>query len=143
MKNDELIHNFINSVINSGNLHQIDDFLSPSFQTHTLHMDPAPVVAGSVPKSFKEALIQLKTVFEDFERKIDDCMSHGEKVVIRWTTTAKHIGEYMGVPATNKHVSFSGISIYIVENGKIIHEWYVWDRLGLQKQLTEPSFSIS
>jgi predicted ester cyclase len=38
------------------------------------------------------------------------------------------------VPPTNKQVSFSGITINQIRNGKIIESTVIWDGLGLLEQ---------
>lgn len=135
MNNEEVVRNFIEVVLNQEKFDDIDKFISPHFQTHSLHRNPKPVALGNPPKTFKEALIQSKAALSDFKRQIEDIFSHEDKVVVRWLSSATHTGNFMGIPATNKHITFSGISIYKVEDGKIVDEWYVWDRQGLIEQL--------
>ena len=135
MNNTQIVRGFIETVLNQQKFDQIDSFISPHFQTHSLHINPKPVQVENVPKTFKEALIQSESVLADFHRTIDDIVSEGDKVVVRHTTTATHVGNFMGIPATNKHITFAGISIYRVEQGKIVDEWYIWDRQGVYEQL--------
>ena len=135
MTNKETVRTFIEKVLNQYQFDELDKFVSLKFQTHSLHLNPIPPIAGSNPLSFKEALIQSQKVLENFNRKIEEIFESGNKVVVRHTTSAIHIGEFMGIPASNKKISFAGISIYEVSEGKITDEWYVWDRLGLYQQL--------
>jgi predicted ester cyclase len=41
----------------------------------------------------------------------------------------------MGIPATGKQVTLSGIDILRIENGKIAERWAEYDNLGLLQQL--------
>jgi predicted ester cyclase len=41
----------------------------------------------------------------------------------------------MGIPATGKEVTVSGITISRVKNGKVVEEWSNWDTLGMLQQL--------
>jgi predicted ester cyclase len=45
-----------------------------------------------------------------------------------------HTGDQLGLPATNKRVKITGITIAQIENGKIIRGWDNWDQLALQQQ---------
>lgn len=135
MNNADIIKEFIETVLNQKNFDDIDQFISPHFQTHSLHINPRPVTTGSSPKTFKEALIQSQSVFTDFKRKIEDIISEGDKVVVRHSTEGIHSGDFMGIAPTGKHFRFSGISIYKVKDGRIVDEWYIWDRQGLLDQL--------
>jgi predicted ester cyclase len=41
----------------------------------------------------------------------------------------------MGIPATGRKVSFEGITIHHIKNGKILDSYTRWDALGLMRQL--------
>jgi len=41
----------------------------------------------------------------------------------------------MGIPATGKRMTTSGISISRYEGGKAVEEWVRWDSLGWLQQL--------
>ena len=71
----------------------------------------------------------------DWHTAIDDLIGEGDKVVARITMTGTHTGDFFGIPATGKHVNFSGIYIVRLENGKIVEHWGEEDSLGLLKQL--------
>jgi predicted ester cyclase len=46
-----------------------------------------------------------------------------------------HRDEFMGIAPTGKHVMFTGIAIFRVEEGKIAELWQNLDTLGLLQQL--------
>lgn len=135
MTDEDVIKGFIENVLNKNQFEEFDSYIAPNYQSHSLHLNPKPVIVDNSPKTFKDALIQSQKALAEFKRTIDDIFSSGNKVVVRWTTTALHIGDFMGIAATNKRITFTGISIYEVKEGKITDEWYVWDRLGLYQQL--------
>ena len=70
----------------------------------------------------------------DLKFTVDETISEGDKMVVYWTITGTHRGEFLGVPATNKRVSFSGITINLIGSGKILESTVIWDGLGLMKQ---------
>jgi predicted ester cyclase len=53
--------------------------------------------------------------------------------MFNWTGTQR--GDFMGMPATNKKVSVSGIEIARWKNGKAVEHWGVQDSPGLMQQL--------
>ena len=61
--------------------------------------------------------------------------AEGEKVVTRWTATARHTGEFAGIPATGKRFSLKAINIHRVVDGQIQEGWLEWDALGWMQQL--------
>jgi len=55
--------------------------------------------------------------------------------VVRWSAVMTHTGDQLGIPATNKRVKVTGISIAQIEDGKIVRGWDNWDQLAMQQQL--------
>ena len=66
---------------------------------------------------------------------VDDAVSSGDKVVVRWTMRGAHEGELMGIPASGADVTLTGITMYRFENGKVAEEWTYADMLGLMQQV--------
>jgi predicted ester cyclase len=75
------------------------------------------------------------TAFPDMHYTVEDLIAEGDKVVCRWTVRATHQGEFMGVPATGKVVTWTGISITRFAGGKDVEDWESFDMLGLMQQL--------
>ncbi|MBV8138197.1 MAG: ester cyclase [Deltaproteobacteria bacterium] len=46
-----------------------------------------------------------------------------------------HLGDMMGVAATGKAITLTGITIYRIAGGKIQEAWDYFDVLGLMQQL--------
>jgi predicted ester cyclase len=62
-------------------------------------------------------------------------VAEGDRVVVEWMARATHTGAFRSIPATGKPLSYAGMSIYGVEDGKIAEEVYLGDRLRLWQQL--------
>jgi steroid delta-isomerase-like uncharacterized protein len=73
--------------------------------------------------------------FPDVRVTIEDVIGEGDKLVARYTVRATHRGEFMGIPATGKRVTFEGITILRFEGGKCVERWQSADMLGLLQQL--------
>jgi steroid delta-isomerase-like uncharacterized protein len=82
----------------------------------------------------------LNNAFPDLRATIDDMVGEGDKVVTRFTMHGTHKGAFMGMPATGKEVTVSGISISRIKDGKIVEEWEEDDSLGLMTQIGAISF---
>lgn len=99
-----------------------------------------PVIPGN-PLPFdvyKQVCLAYITTFPDLHVVIDDTIAEGDKIVYRWTATGTHKVEIMGIPATDRKVSWTGMTIYRFADGKIVENWWAWDALGLIQQLTAP-----
>ena len=53
----------------------------------------------------------------------------------RWTATGTHDGDALGVPASGKTTTVTGIGIDRFEDGKIVEVWGNWDTLGMLQQI--------
>jgi predicted ester cyclase len=71
----------------------------------------------------------------DADVSVEEEIAEGDKVVIRWTLRCTHMSELMGIPPTGKQVTWTGITIYRLADGKIVEEKGEEDSLGLMRQL--------
>ena len=86
-------------------------------------------------KSFKEYMAMVRVAFPDFHNAIEELIAEGDQVVARMNYSGSHQGELYGLAPTGKHVTYSGIAIFRIKNGKIATGWVIGDALGLMKQL--------
>ena len=127
----ELFGRLYHSVWNERRFEFIEKVIAP---THAIG-DPT-IFGGAVgPAAYRRQVDRFLTGFPDLVFTVDDTVSEQDKLVVAWTVTGTHQGEFLGVPATNKKVSFSGITINQVGDGKIIESTVIWDGLGLLEQL--------
>jgi steroid delta-isomerase-like uncharacterized protein len=116
---------------NTGNLAIADEIFATDFVNH----DPGlPNVVDL--ESYKAFIVVCFTSFPDFQTTVEDMVAEGDKVVTRRTVTATHQGEFSGIPPTGRQVTWTGMTIYRVANGKIVEAWWAYDALGLMQQLT-------
>jgi len=106
----------------------IDEFLAPTHVHHT------PTGENRLERTVG-VYNMIVGAFPDLHYTIDDIIAEGDRVVTRLTQTATHRGPFQGIPATGKPVSFKGVDIFKVANGKSTDEWSFPDMLGLMQQL--------
>ena len=76
----------------------------------------------------------LHNAFPDINWSIEELFAVGDRVIVRFTSTGTHEGEFQGIPATGNKVETSGIVIIRIENGKIVEEKEEYDQLGIMQQ---------
>jgi predicted ester cyclase len=86
-------------------------------------------------EGFKQFFPMLYAAFPDWHATIEDVIAEGDKVVHRIKGGGTHKDEWMGIAATGKQVTTTGILIYRIDNGKIVEEWLQYDVLGVMQQL--------
>ncbi|MEV4228074.1 ester cyclase [Streptomyces bobili] len=71
----------------------------------------------------------------DFSFRVDDQIAQEDRVCTRWTWTARHKGDYLGIPATGQNVTMTGMTWQRFRDGMICEGWWQYDRAGLLEQL--------
>ncbi len=66
---------------------------------------------------------------------IDEMLAEDDRVMVRWTFHGVQQGEFFGLPPTNRPVTYSGINIFRIADGKIAEVRDIFDRLWLWQQL--------
>ena len=114
-----------------------DEIFAPSFLFHTIqHASITGQVTESSPQSQKAAYEWLKVVWSSgCHMTIEEMIAEGDRVMVRWTFFGIHQGEFAGLPPTHKQVSYSGINIFRMAEGKIAEIWDIFDRLWMWQQL--------
>ena len=97
---------------------------------------PASVIDQYVAdEELKEHIELFEAAFPSYEIQVEDVIAEGDKVVLRATLHGSHENDFMGVPASGKQVTATGIIIYRIEDRKIVQHWMNFDTLGLMQQL--------
>lgn len=72
----------------------------------------------------------------DFTFTVEDLIEQGDRVCARWTWDATHKGEFLGIAATGRRVTMTGITLFrFGDEAKIAEMWWQHDQLGLMEQL--------
>jgi steroid delta-isomerase-like uncharacterized protein len=83
----------------------------------------------------REHYTALLKGFPDLRIEIEDIIAEGEKVAHRFTFYGTHRGEFLGIAATGKSVSASGMQINLFSGGKCIEVWSVHDSYRFLTQI--------
>jgi steroid delta-isomerase-like uncharacterized protein len=84
----------------------------------------------------KQYLSMYVSAFPDLNVTVEDVIAEGDQVVTRWTLRGTHQGEVEEFgPPTGEQIELEGITIHLVEGGKIVEEWERYDNLSVMQQL--------
>jgi steroid delta-isomerase-like uncharacterized protein len=137
MESKPIVRRLYEEVWNKRKLEVISELISPS------HALQAPNVSGSSigPEAYKRQVLVFLEAYPDLHWTIEDTIAEKDKMVVRWTFSGTHKGDYMGIPATNRKVSVDGITVHHIVGGKIMDSYGYFDVLGMIKQLgVAPAF---
>ena len=117
-------------IYNHNDLNFLNEVLSEDLLTPNIMPGIPPGLEGA-----KAAHRIMLAGFPDYQTIIEDIISEGDKVVARIKMTGTHTGEFMSIPPTGKRISFTGIYIVRIVNGKIVEHWGEEDSVSLLQQL--------
>jgi predicted ester cyclase len=106
-----------------------NEIYSPDLVGHFAGMPPVDI---AMHRMFGLATYDA---FSDLKRPVDALVAEGNTVVARWTSMGTHDGPFQGIPPTGKTVTTTGITIFRLEDGKIVEEWSESDMVGMLMQL--------
>ena len=132
-ENKAVVRRWIEEFKTGGDESVGDEVRAPHFVNHS-----APPGAPSGPEAGKLAFRAMRAAFPDLHVQIEDMLGEGDEVVTRQTFSGTHRGEWLGVPATGRAVSWAVIDIVRLEHGRLVEHWAVADLQGLLAQLQAP-----
>jgi steroid delta-isomerase-like uncharacterized protein len=104
-----------------------------SSTNYSLHFSGMPPMDWNTNK--EQFLAPFNKAFPDLRRNIVDMVAEGDKVAVSINVTGTYKGEFQGIPATGKQVSFTAMDILTIIDGKITEEWATADMMGLMQQI--------
>lgn len=128
-ENKALVRRCIDEV-DKGNWAIFDELLAADY---VYHMPGSPkALTREETEQFSRT---IRAAFPDGRITVLDMIAEGDKVVTRYTSSATHKGDFMGIPATGKEVVVKGIVISRIAEGKIAEDWEEFDGIGFLQQL--------
>lgn len=77
-----------------------------------------------------------RRLFPDFEIKVVNVESRGNRVTVHWRATGTNTGTGEGIPEpTGKHIRTRGFSEFVFANGKIVDSSLHWNENQVLRQL--------
>lgn len=113
-----------------GNEAVLDELLAEDYVDHGAPPGVPPGREGA-----KTFVAQLQAAFSNIDQSVDDVVAEGDKVAARWTFTADHTGEFLGVPASGKRITVGGLEIDRIADGKVAEAWTQVDMASFLMQV--------
>lgn len=118
-------------VWNQGDLSTADELFASGY----IHHDPTTPDFGRGPEGERKRASLYRAAFPDLRLIIENIISEGETVMLRWSCHATHKGDLNGIAPTGKRIAVTGFSAARFSAGKLAEGWVNWDALGLLQQL--------
>ena len=129
-QNKQLVRQFLEA-LDRYDTEMVDQLVSST--NYSFHFSGMPPMDWNTNK--EQFLAPFNKAFPDLRRNIVDMVAEGDKVAVSINVTGTYKGEFQGIPATGKHVSFTAMDILTIIDGKITEEWATADMMGLMQQI--------
>ncbi|MEU8546664.1 ester cyclase [Streptomyces roseoverticillatus] len=122
---------FFEDVARDGNLGLMDELFTADYRHHDIGKEEPTVVGLDAMRSDVEG---WRDAF-DFSFTLHSQLAEGDEIATRWTWRGTHQGDFMGHQPTGQEVAMEGTTTFRFQDGKIAEGWWIYDMLGLQRQL--------
>jgi steroid delta-isomerase-like uncharacterized protein len=127
--NKDVVRRFVERVFEGLETSAVDELVADDFESHAYPNTPDD-------KSFlREATTRMAAALADIHFTIEDMIGEADRVAVRLTASGRQIGEFMGIPATNRSYKVGEIHIFRLADGRIAEHWAQVDTMGILRQL--------
>jgi predicted ester cyclase len=116
-----------------GRLAVADELYAPDYVDHVGRGPEASRVIG--PEGIKQAVTLFRTALPNLHYTVEAQLAEDELVLSRFSATGTQTGEYLGKAPTGRQVTYTGMDLNRILNGKIVESWVNYDALALLQQL--------
>jgi steroid delta-isomerase-like uncharacterized protein len=118
--------------LNAGDLDACIERASPDLIINLAEL-PEPLHGRD---TWREGAEMIRRAFPDVQAEIEDIFASGDRVAVRLRMRGTHQGDYLGMPATGRSISYVSHEFYRVQDGLIAEEWICSDTASLLRQIS-------
>ena len=126
--NKDVVQKMLDLIV-TGDVSKLDQIFSANWENHDPTLPPLKGIEGA------KQLIKIWAALSNGKATIEDSVTEGDKIAVRFRVIGKHTGPLMGIAPTGKPVNILGTGIFRISNGKATDNWVNFDALGLLQQL--------
>lgn len=124
-ENKLLVRRFIEEIINTGNVDDIETIISPDYvEVHEGVRHPIGIEGA------KAHILGVRQTYPDLHLTIERQIAEGEWVATCITARGTHQGSWLGIKPTGKAVAYTGVNINRVVGGRIVEHGGAANLLG-------------
>jgi steroid delta-isomerase-like uncharacterized protein len=129
-ENKAIARRLNDEVWTKGKLDVIDELIAPDF------VGSSPTDGEfHGPDGFRQLVERYHSAFSGIEMRVERIVAEADWVATNWTARGTHSGELMGIAATGREATVSGMQFSRVHDGKLVESHGLFDALGMLQQL--------
>jgi len=129
--NKTIVRRFYSEVMSQGNVDLLDEIMVPDFKDHGETLFGSPQGRDMI----KQGIIGARRILSGLTVQLHDVIADGELVGVRGTMRCIQQGEFLSVAPSGNELTWNGLALFRVVNGKIMERWFNSDSLSIVQQL--------
>lgn len=113
--NKTIIRRYVEQIENTGDVSEIHEFISDDYVEIYDGKRYNMGIKGAI-----DHVLGVRNVFPDLKMTIENQISEGEWVVTVYSVTGTFTKDWFGMKPTGKPITFTGVNVDRIKNGKII-----------------------
>jgi predicted ester cyclase len=120
-QNWAVVARWFEEVINGRKPEAVDEIFAANYEHH------GNLGGGMRRNEVKQLAAAILAAYPDRKARVEEVISEGDSIAVRWTSSGTRQGAFLGRPATGKRDAATGIWIAHVRNGQVVEGWEVVD----------------
>ncbi len=127
--NEQVMRRFVVEVLNATNFAALGELVHQEY----VYRSPGEELRGQ--EGLAALLNGYRSAFPGLKVQVDELLAFDNAMLLSYTLTGTHRGEFLGNPATGRSVKIHGMVRSLFREGKIAEESELLDQLALFEQL--------
>ena len=131
---ERVVSTFLSTVRVTGDAEAASHVLAAEVECHQVIAEEHLTITRT-PREYAGHVHEMLSSFDDLTFRVEDLLSTGDRVYVRWRQEGWHAGPWDGSPPTGKRLVELGSAVYRVTKERIVEYWVQLDREGFARQL--------
>jgi predicted ester cyclase len=129
--NKRIVRRFYDEVMSGGNVDVLAEVMDENFVDHGEALFDSP----QGRETLRQGIVASHGILPNLNVHLEDIIAEGDFVGVRGTMRCTHGGTFLGVPGTRHELSWKGIAMFRIADGKIVERWFNSDSVSIVRQL--------
>jgi predicted ester cyclase len=130
-ENKRVVRRFYEDVMNRGDADLLDEIMVEDFVDHGEALFGSP--RGR--ETLKNGVRGARGVLPDLQVTLHEVIAEGDLVGVRGTMRCTHQGPFLNVAPTGHELSWLGLAMFRVVDGRIAERWFNSDSISILRQV--------
>lgn len=129
--NKRIVRRFYDEVMSGGNVDVLAEVMDENFVDHGEALFDSP--RGR--ENLRQGIVAAQGILPNLDVYLEDIIAEDDLVGVRGTMRCTHGGTFLGVPGTGHELSWTGLAMFRIADGKIAERWFNSDSVSIVRQL--------